>query len=192
MSVYLYDESLVSKIRKVYTNTVMATDDTMLEEAAKAAGGDVKLPVIVVERLGWRFDSDNYNNPAIFQGRGRYYGSSGEIVQFPTIPITIQYQMNVIGDRRFDVDQLSSELLFFLLKKPIVKFKMTKPVEWISTAATLKVEDVNEESDYTGFTDKGKMYRTMFDLTLTNASIMQLSEVSRIETVVIDFILLDE
>jgi hypothetical protein len=193
MSAYFYDETILQKIRRVYSNTIIATDSDIMDKLASANNGTARFPAIVIERLGWRFAQEDFNRQSLFSGQNRLLDqTTGKVVQFPVIPITVQYQFNIIADRRQEVDQLSAELLFFLLQKPNVKFQITSPLTWTSNAAELVIDDVTEDTDFQGFTDRGRMYRTVYDFTLKGANLFQVTTYGTVQKIIVDFHFIDD
>jgi hypothetical protein len=174
MSVYFYDRAFELKIKEVFPNTIMglATNGfaNYFEETATEKDGLVTLPLVGVTRVGWSLDEKKRSHSGIWFGAYKAVDTdTGESYLIKSMAIQIKYQIDIISDKRLEVDGISAEMAWFLTHQPKLAFEVTKPFEWQCLDADVLIEDVVENTDIMGFRDKGRLYRSTFDVVVDNA-----------------------
>jgi len=181
MNVSDYDNSMVTKIKDVFSNTVYANTDIAFEESARINGDKPKVPLVSLWRTSWKLDSVNYNEKSLRSGR--YTKTDMESLRskdLRSLPIEINYQMDVWGTKRTSVDQLVKELIFFFYRSPnlLVIFNEQKSdIQFSNSDSWVEVEpDFDEGTDPSSFQDKGPIFRTTIELILKNAMLFEILE----------------
>ena len=194
MSIPLYDDAVLDKLKGVFSNVVFSAPDKAFKRSAERKGlkgsaddVDVDLPLISVYRENYTVDMDR-NNPR-FRRRGRKIRNSDDdsrAVMAEALPVRIDYQLDVWGKRRRELDVLVGELLFWMLDNPKVSLNLGGEFEDYSPEFNWKLEDVTDNSDIMSFSDRGKYYRVTIPFYFDEAMIFRYDKLKTVMDVDIE------
>lgn len=171
MSVYLYDEAIVNKLRFWFNdpNISVADPDTVLSYRADVSPTDeVKLNIVSLTRLKWEITSKG-KTPLSRDG-WKYKGSEKNIEQLRAIPIRIDYQIDFISRKRKQNDNLVREFVYKILNNP----KLVVSIPYNDSSKThnfsINIDSVVEDnSDIAQHLDKGERFRSTLTLSVEDA-----------------------
>lgn len=139
----------------------------------------VKFPMIAFDRINNPFGTEFFgNDPSI--RRGRFNG----IVRERAFPVTPQYQIDIISDRRHEVDEIWRELVMYLyLYKEIeVNYSPDTPEETVQKYY-IELLDTDNTTDIDTFGDNGRVYRQTLSLQVSNVQMIFNKEIKLIEQI---------
>jgi len=186
VSIKLYDEAILTKFKGVFKNTVYAPTDEAFARCAELNEGKVLLPLISIYRPEFMtIDNTNLNKPAFFQGRPfevsekDLEGQPLKIKNLRTLAVTLRYQADVWGKKEEEYLRLTEELLFWLIANPYVK--ITEPLSGKELEFSIILEDnIMDNTDITGFQERGRLYRCTFEFEISHAQLFSLSEIDNL------------
>lgn len=186
MDLTAYDNALKDKLKSVFDNVVNASEDKALEysEDKKA---EVKLPLISYWRLTNNIDpTGNFNHRV-----GRTLGTLNNAtnIKLRELDVQITYQVDIWSDRRYEVDSILKELLFFFVDEPSILVKeenFEKPFSF-----PIRVTDATSDIDLSSFADKGNLYRQIITLEIDNAVLTSPTSVKIAKTIPIRIVTLE-
>lgn len=132
MSVYLYDEAFVEKLRSWTKNTkvqVFSPDDTrrLFEVVADTTGDEpIQLPIICLRRKPGINVQNINKRPLTFNGMV-INGSDTKSVQLNAIPFEVSYQLDIYTRYFKEADEYLRNLTFNIINYP--KLTITIPYE---------------------------------------------------------------
>lgn len=155
MSLSLYDEALQRKLKEVFPNVVGASTEEAF--SASQEGGKVRLPLISFYRISNPVDNATYNMPEAF--KGRLASRRGDLADREmTIPIIITYQIDIWGTSRKVVDEIFTEFLYFMLRKPNLEIKL--PTSDTKFDFSMILQDSENSTELSDFESIGRIYRS--------------------------------
>lgn len=182
MSVEIYDSAVVEKMKEVFSNTLYAPTDEAFKRCAELNSGKVMIPMISIYRpSAFEIDNRNYNKPEFFKGRrmellepelgeGETYldVDPEKIRNIRSLSVMLRYQMDVWGDRMNVVNEITKELIFFLLEFPNIEVK--EPISGMDMKFSVQLEEgITDNTDIMGFQDRGKVYRNTIEFFVREA-----------------------
>lgn len=151
----------------------------------------IAFPMIAFDRMNNPFGFQyRANDPAI--RRGRFLGKE-ESLRERAFPVTPLYQIDVISDRRFEVDEIWRELCMYLYLKPnvdVIYSKGTK--EEFSESYPIKLMDTDNATDVMKFEEMGVIYRQTISIQVTNVQMIFDKEVNLIEDIPVRYLEMKE
>lgn len=175
MSIYLYDEALVNKIKNWIGNNdirIFSPQNTKrLFQVIADEQNDkpIQLPIISVSR------KPSYNIEITGKQPLSYDGLSLEsnferTIQLNAIPITIGYQIDVYTRHLKDADELTRNLIFNIINFPEVQVELPYHNQHIRHDSHLQLsQEVVDNSDIPERLIQGEFTRFTLDLSLQDA-----------------------
>ena len=181
MSVELYDSALLTKIQGVYENTVLSPPERAFQACAelKKNNGKVRLPLLSLYRFRYTLSLPMLSTRGIRRGRNiSYTEDKSEIILQKTIPLDIEYQLDVWTDNTKTVDNIVRELLFWFLENPDIT--VTNPNGMDFQFSLIFDHDVENNSDVMSFEQLGRLYRMTVPMRLDNAVLFSMGSVKTV------------
>lgn len=170
MNLTTYDNALKEKLLKVFPNVVNSSEDKALEYSEDDSA-EVVLPLISYWRLGNPLSEQSVNTSGSIR-RGRTIGNIGESSRliFNELFLEISYQIDLWSDRKYEVDSILTELLFYFVEEPYLTINDDNTPEPFDVS--FRVTDVaNIGTDLSSFSDTGPLHRQSITITLDRAII---------------------
>lgn len=197
MSVLEYDKALKSKIQNVFDNVVLAEPDMAFKRSAELPEneGKVKLPLLSLYRENYTILLESVNQRAFRRGKKVAYPNEDSddystVQMMESLPVRIDYQLDLWADRRDTVDNLAAEVLFWLLGNP--KIEIPVPETDRTMEFSFWFEDMQDNSDIMSFEEKGRLYRITIPLYFDEARILRTDEIKTALDVEYELISTDE
>lgn len=173
MSLKNFDEAMVQKIKGVFPNVKNAQEDRLTSNALDEKA-ELRIPLITVWRIGNPLAFGQFSNDSMVR-RGFWHPESlTDGYKVKGVPVRIQYQIDIISDKRTEVDDIFRELAMFLYESGVLKveFSMGEGLEPVIRDFTLTVLDNNPGTDYASFSDRGKLYKETINVEIPNAELI--------------------
>lgn len=190
---YDYDRAFVKKMKAVFSNFVYATPDNALAQAAldfedKDSDKDgIYFPLINGYRVTWSLDSSFYNEMSFRHGRYAINTSEIDGQNMVTLPISLTYSLDIWSPDSDTVDYLATELIFFFFHHPNLILELEKPWPASFKECKISINDVVENSDFNSKFVSGPLYRTTFDLLVSNATIATTRDFKRVTSIPVKY-----
>lgn len=140
----------------------------------------VKFPLIAFDRINNPFALDySANDPMVRKGRFVVESESRE----RAFPVTPQYQIDIISDRRVEVDDIWRELVMYIYINPNVDVEYGNDEDKFTLTYPIKLLDTDNTTDVESFSDKGNIYRQTISLEVTNVKMIFKTNTSLIESI---------
>lgn len=192
MSIPLYDDAVIEKFESVFENVVFSEPDRAFNRSAEKRGVqgedvEVKLPLISIYRENYTIDLERNN--LRWRKRGRKVGLNDEETKAEmaeSLPVRIDYQLDVWAKGRREVDFLTVELLFWMLDNPEIQLDLSEDFDDFSPYFNWKLEDVTDNSDIMSFEDRGKYYRVTIPFYFDEAMVFRPDRLKVVNNVEVD------
>lgn len=181
MSIYLYDEALVKKL-KYWTQLtdihIYSPDDTQrLFEIIADDSGDapIELPIICLRRKNDLDFTTPRKRPLSYNGM-RLNSTVEKSSQLNAIPVTISYQLDIYTRYAEEADELIRNLTFNIINYPKLPITFTYNDETITHNGFIRMESsVVNNSDIPERLISGQFSRYTFNITIDDAYIFSVS-----------------
>lgn len=183
MSLSAYDEALKKKIEDVFPNVVLSQEERWATNATDK-DGELALPLIVIWRMSnaLAFEGGMSTDSMVFGGwRER---DKGNLIKEHALPINIVYQIDIVSDRRKEVDDIFRELAMMLYEEPTlsVNFDDGSDEPFIRDF-TIHIQDNSTMTEYGGMDDRGKLYREVINIEIQNARLIFIEGAKRVNSI---------
>lgn len=161
MSVKCYDDAIVKRFRAVFgTNNVYVLPvENAIRFTAQLKRDDVTFPLISTTRLGYSVVGDNVNYSAKMTGSFVRREDNNNNTFATSIPIRIEYQMDVFTVDRESCDDIVRELIFFFLTRPTLVAHFEYGLDIKQNFTLLMNDDIVDNSDTVEHINNGVMFR---------------------------------
>ena len=161
MSVKCYDDAIVKRFRAVFgTNNVYVLPvENAIRFTAQLKRDDVTFPLISTTRLGYSVVGDNVNYNAKMTGSFVRREDDNNNTFATSIPIRIEYQMDVFTVDRESCDDIVRELIFFFLTRPTLVAHFEYGLDIKQNFTLLMNDDIVDNSDTVEHVNNGVMFR---------------------------------
>ncbi len=185
----LYDSALLEKFKRVFPNTFIASSEMLFNIMGENSNMPIKLPAINIFNMGYEVAQQVYNYPEMKTGRPISFLDSNRasITKLQSLPIRMDYQIDVTDNNRTRINGIVKELLFWLYREPILTIK--DPYTENNFDFNLLIEGgIQDTSDLMSFADRGRIYRNTFNLNIANARLFMSSNTKTVlETIVEEY-----
>lgn len=161
MSVKCYDDAIVKRFRAVFgTNNVYVLPvENAIRFTAQLKRDDVTFPLISTTRLGYSIVGDNVNYNAKMTGSFVRREDDNNNTFATSIPIRIEYQMDIFTVDRESCDDIVRELIFFFLTRPTLVAHFEYGLDIKQNFTLLMNDDIVDNSDTVEHINNGVMFR---------------------------------
>lgn len=178
MSVYLYDEALINRIRTVINdNTVSVIPFEKVFTKQADAHDDPPMPIVSVYRQGYSLTNNGTRNIVGYRG-----GRVNDVIDTQNettirynqqyLPITIRYQIDVWTRNRQQNDEFVRELLWFFMLYPENQIVLQYDNhDQIIKFNTFLEDDITDNSEINEFENRGQYYRATFNIYVDEAQL---------------------
>lgn len=190
-----YDLAMYKRLRMLWDETLFASPEEHFVVNAKRHKGKIVLPFIGVWRLpDFNIDREMLNDPGL---RGGYTAAKtrSHDVEFPmqrvamhSLPVTIQYQIDVYAIKRDVCDGITAELMMEFMERPWLSVEQTdmggRPCEY----HLILDDSVTDNSDISSFDETNRFYRLTLTVTVDPAQLLRIDNFKDIDKVSIDYV----
>lgn len=161
MAVDMYDVAVTNKIKDLFYNTVYQDRD-FVKHTVTDKSSVVKFPLISVFRPdGWSVSST----------QNTWKASVAYLNDLRTVYVDMNYQIDLYANTREQLEEITAELVLYLLKNPVVsvKYLSADESEYITVTSTLRYVSGPERTSEMDDTAGGRVYRYTLVFALNNA-----------------------
>lgn len=161
----LYDEALLQKLKKLYTNVIGTFPDRAMFESNNKS--KVSLPLISMYRLQNDINfSGGISHSAAFRGY-----RTGDEQRTRVIDIDLLYTIDIWADKRNEADQLFYDLVYLLWTKPNIMLNM-EGTENDKLFSLRLVEQSSSSNLFEQSVENNRIYRYTLTYSVNEAKLM--------------------
>lgn len=161
MSVKCYDDAIVKRFRAVFgTNNVYVLPvENAIRFTAQLKRDNITFPLISTTRLGYSVVGENVNYNAKMTGSFVRRENDNNNTFATSIPIRIEYQIDIFTVDREACDDIVRELIFFFLTRPTLVAHFDYGLDIKQNFTMLMNDDIVDNSDTVEHINNGVMFR---------------------------------
>jgi len=170
MSVYLYDEALVSKFREITGDERIhiVPPDNAIEFLASIDNDKVKYPAVVLSRNSVTLQ--DYRNQAVsLKGQSAKINDENLVVKAKLIPLRVEWSVDVFTVDRFSCDEIIRELVFYLISYPRLEVKVPYGLDIPQNFDIIVSPEIVDNSDLIEHSNRGVSFRETLTIYTENA-----------------------
>lgn len=161
MSVKCYDDAIINRFREVFnsnTITILPVENA-IRFTAQLKKDTVLFPMISTTRLGYAILNDNVNFAAKMTGSFAKRDGINNNIYAQSIPIRIEYQMDVMTVDRESCDNIVRELIFFFHQHPTLEAHFEYGLNFDHKFNLFLNDDIVDNSDTVEHINNGVLFR---------------------------------
>ena len=161
MSVKCYDDAIIEKFRSVFnsnTITILPVENA-IRFTSQLKRDNVLFPMISTTRLGYSIINDNVNFSAKMTGSYAKRDGQNNNIFAQSIPIRIEYQMDVMTVDRESCDDIVRELIFFFHQHPTLIAHFEYGLNFDHKFNLFLNDDIVDNSDTVEHINNGVLFR---------------------------------
>ena len=161
MSVKSYDDAIIKKFREVFIdNTIYILPvENAIRFSAQLRRDDVRFPMISTTRLGYSIINSNVHHNAKMIGSYVRRDGENDNIFAQSIPIRIEYQLDVFAVDRETCDEIVRELVFFIFQHPTLEAHFEYGLDIVQNFNIFLNDDIVDNSDTVEHINNGVMFR---------------------------------
>jgi hypothetical protein len=165
MSVYLYDDAVAGYFRNILGDTVMIQPpENAIRNTAQLEGDRMKFPLVSLNRTGYSIRSEEWNFNAVHQGAPVRIKDNNNLTMARTIPIRIEYQVDVFTVDKQLNDELTRQLVFYITAHPTNTVDVPYDIDIQHKYNIFLNPDIVDNSDTVNHVNNGVLFRTTFTM----------------------------
>lgn len=173
MSVYLYDEAIVDRLRKVTGDSRIhiVPPDLSVSFFAQFDKDKVEYPAIVVSRGSTiNVNQGLYNQVSLLKGQTvRLNSDENTVSKIKTLPIRVEWNIDVYAVDRYTCDEIVRELVFYLMTYPRFSVKVPYGVDIDQNFDIVVSPEISDNTDLVEFPNTGEIFRETISIYTENA-----------------------
>ena len=191
---YQYDLALFDRIHSLYDEVFFADVDEQFITNAREHQGKVVMPFIGISRLpDFSINYDFYNDSQVRRGWTNLGAKDQDGVEFAgkkvmihSLPVMLQYQVDVYATKRDVCDGLISELIMEFHERPYLRVQFMDLGDVIQEFQIAVEDGVTDNTDVSGFSETNRFYRKSITINIDHAYIYRVDKALEIEKITID------
>jgi hypothetical protein len=174
MSVISYDKAIIDNFRKVFNSDAIyiLPVENAIRFTAQLNRDDVKFPLISTTRLGYSIVNSNVNFPAKMIG-GFKDRSDNYNIFAQSIPIRIDYQIDVFTVDRVSCDEIVRELIFYIGQHPTLKAHFEYGLDYDHNFNLFLNDEIEDNSDTVEHINNGVLFRNTLTMYTDDARLFR-------------------
>lgn len=173
MSVYLYDEAIVDRLRKVTGDSRIhiVPPDLSVSFFAQFDKDKVEYPAIVVSRGSTiNVNQGLYNQVSLLKGQTvRLNSDENTVSKIKTLPIRVEWNIDIYAVDRYTCDEIVRELVFYLMTYPRFSVKVPYGVDIDQNFDIVVSPEISDNTDLVEFPNTGEIFRETISIYTENA-----------------------
>jgi hypothetical protein len=161
VSVYLYDNAIVTDLRRIISDNRIhiAPVENVFDLMAILSSDKIEMPLISLTRTGWSL-SDARSHPLKFDGAlAKYDNQTGTYYNIQAMQIRINYLMDVWTKHRDENDLIVRELLFYYSTRPTLKVMIPYGIDKEHNFNIFFDPEIEDNSDIVEHKNRGEYFR---------------------------------
>lgn len=180
MSFSLYDEAVVSRLRKITGDgrIHIVPPELSIQFLAQFDKDKVNYPAIVVSRGSTVSLTDTRNQVALLKGQtSRFNPEDNTATKVKLIPIRMEWIIDVYTVDRFTCDEIVRELIFYFMTYPRFEVKVPYGADVDQNFDILVDPNIVDNSDLVEFPETGEFFRETITIYTENAHLFSTGRV---------------
>lgn len=173
MSVYLYDEALVERLREVTGDSRIhiVPPEQSVSFLAQFDKDKVEYPAIVLSRVSpVTILGSLFNQVSFLKGQTvRLNGDENTVSKIKLLPIRIEWNIDVYAVDRYTCDEIVRELVFYLMSNSRFKVKVPYGLDVDQNFDIFVSPEISDNSDLIEFPNTGEFFRETISVYTENA-----------------------
>lgn len=185
MSVYIYDKAITQKFKDILGDSrvsIVPFEAAFLKSGAVSE--DVTLPFVSVNRQGYSLTEQTKSFPGYMQGKFNKRINPEQEVYFINsyIPISIQYNLDIVTRDRQENDELCRELILYIHRKPELLAEISyKDITQHFGFHWFLGNDIVDNSEIAEFENRGQYYRSTMSLVVDEAQLFYIKIINPLD-----------
>lgn len=170
MSIYLYEKSLVERLREVTEDSRIhvISPDNSISFLGRLDKDKVNFPAIVLSRGPVRLQE--YRNQVVaLKGQTAKIDDESYIVKAQLVPIHVEWNIDVYSVDRFTCDEIIRELIFYFITHPRFEVQVPYQLDIPQNFDIFVDDDIEDNSDLVDFDNVGECFRETITIYTENA-----------------------
>lgn len=171
MSTYLYDESLVNRLREVINDDrihVIPPEES-ISFLAKVGKDKTYFPAVVVSRGPITLTTDTRNQFVYLKGQSVRLNNDNTVTKVKLIPMRMEWSINIYAVERYTCDEIVREIVFYLMSHPRFEVKVPYGVDITQNFDVFVDPEIVDNSDLSEFSNVGDYFRETLTVYTENA-----------------------
>jgi len=170
MSVYLYEEALVERLRNVIHDdrVHIISPDLTSSFLAQFDSDKNHYPAITLTRTNVNIVPELKNLPLMIRGDTSTI-KDGLIQKARMIPMKIEWSLNIYAVDRYTCDEIVRELVFYFITQPKFYVKIPYNLDIEQEFDVILSNDITDNTDLNDFDNKGELFRNTLNIWTDNA-----------------------
>lgn len=158
---HIYDDAIIEKFRELFNTDkiFIIPPERAKDTIAQLSRDDITFPLISLDRHGFTLRDSGSNWTASIKGVADSVDSTGKANIMHTIPIRIQYQLDVFTVDRLSCDEILRELLFYFKLHPTLYVDIPYGLNGKHKFNVFFNSDIEDNSDTVNHINNGVLYR---------------------------------
>jgi len=178
ISVNLYDDAIVTKLRTLLNNDkiFITPPDNVFRIIDKTADDVINLPMISLTRTGFSIRLDKVQHSMMFEGSiTDMDADTHKSKRVQTIPIRINYLMDVWTRTRHENDVIVRDLVLYFMTHPTMNIEIPYNLNKTFNFNMFLDADIEDNSDIVAHKDRGIYYRQTISMYTDDAYLFKSS-----------------
>ena len=170
MSVYLYEKSLVNRLREITGDSRIhiISPDNPISFMAQIDRDKVSFPAIILSRGPVRLQE--YQNQVVaLKGQTAKIDDESFVVKAQLLPLHIEWNIDVYAVDRFTCDEIIRELVFYFVTHPRFQVEVPYQLDIPQNFDVFVMDDIVDNSDLVEFDNRGECFRETLTIYTENA-----------------------
>lgn len=177
----MYDNAIVENLRTMTNDNRISIQpyDRVFANVARDNLDTITLPLITLTRTGWSIVSERVSHPAKFEGalaKVEYPdGEDVKLYRLQSIPIRINYLLDVWTKDREDNDNIIRELIFYYETHPELRVMIPYGLDMEHVFNIFIDPDIEDNSDISDQINHGEYFRQTLSIYTDDAYLWKTS-----------------
>lgn len=170
MSIYLYEKSLVGKIREITGDSrIHVIDpDKSISFISQLSQDKANFPAIILSRGPVRLQE--YKNQVVaLKGQTARIDDDNLVVKAQLLPVHVEWNIDVYAVDRFTCDEIVRELVFYFTTHPCFEVEVPYHLGISQNFDVFLMDDIVDNSDLIEFDNRGEYFRETLTIYTDNA-----------------------
>lgn len=191
---YQYDLAMYDRVHSLYDEVFFADVDEQFITNAREHQGKVVMPFIGISRLpDFSINYEFYNDSQVRRGWTNQKARDEDGVEFRdkrvmvhSLPVMLQYQIDVYATKRDVCDGIISELLMEFSERPYLRVQFMDIGEHVQEFQLALEDGVSDNTDVSGFAETNRFYRKSITINIDHAYIYRVDKALEVDKIIID------
>lgn len=175
MSIKAYDDAIINRFREVFNDDIIyiLPVENAIRFVAQLKKDTVKFPLISTMRLGYSIIGNMVNHNAKMIGSFTKKDGKNNNLFAQSIPIRIEYQLDVFTVDKQSCDEITRELIFFFYQHPTLQAHFEYGLDFDHNFNMFLNDEIVDNSDTVEHINNGVMFRNTLTFYVDDARLFR-------------------